>query len=83
MSETRTAPKYEFLVRVLSKAGINISQLIVAVEKLQSTQLRSIPYRVIWLQNPLRTICVSDEIGEKTYVYHGFVDVVGLSVHQK
>lgn len=83
LSEMRTAAKYESLIRVLSKWWVDVSKLIVAVETLKQTQMRSIPYRVIWMQNPLRTICISDEIGERTYIYRGYIDIAWLATHQK
>ena len=83
MEETKTAPKYESLVRILAKRSIDISGLMVGVETLEKSQMRSIPYRVVWMANPLRTICISDEVGEKTYVYHGFVDIASLAAHEK
>lgn len=81
--DIKMVPKYEALIRVLSKNGIDTSTLIVGVETLEKSQMRTVPYRVIWMADPLRTICISDQMGEKTYVYHGFVDINSLSMHEK
>lgn len=52
IEETKTVPKYESLVRILSKRNIDISSLMVGVETLKKSQMRKVPYRVVWMTNP-------------------------------
>jgi hypothetical protein len=83
VESAKTAPKYERFVSMLSKRGTDLSKLVLGIETLEKNQMRKIPYRVIWMPDPDRTVCISDEIGEKTYVYRGSVDMPLLAMHKK
>ncbi len=69
----RSGKKIEVLRRVLGAIGMNWSTLEGAVEQLRSGQMRSYPYHLLYLPSLDRTVVISDEVGEKTYVYKGIL----------
>lgn len=63
---------------MLMRHGTELTDIAIVEETLEKNQMREIPYRIVYIRTPrgIRTVCVSDQIGEKTYVYDGMVDLI-------
>lgn len=77
-------------MRILLRRSVKLEDIAVTIEDLDNDQMRSIPYRIVHVrdstipsQDRIRTICVSDEIGEQTFVYDGFVDLTAFRSAEK
>jgi hypothetical protein len=77
------APKYRLIFDTLLQRGVNPLDIAIVQEELDRDQMRKIPYRILYVRLPAQesrearivTICVSDQIGERTYLYNGYVDL--------
>lgn len=77
LEEVRTASKYEILMQVLSSLWVDPRNVSVTTEKIDPKRMRKYPYKIVhivWVPNPV-TLTVSDEIGQSTYIYPGYVDL--------
>ena len=81
----KTAPKYAILLHILCTRNGDPSDIGIAEEVLEKEQFRKIPYKIVYVRTPvgIRTICTSDQIGEKTYVYDGMVDLAHWKESEK
>jgi hypothetical protein len=85
------APKYRLIFDTLLQRGVNPLDIAIVQEELDRDQMRKIPYRILYVRLPAQesrearivTICVSDQIGERTYLYNGYVDLWVLSHAKK
>lgn len=75
----RTAPKFEGIMKVLQET-YSIANIVVSTERIDQNRMRRMPYKIIHILDKTHpiTITVSDEIGEATYVFGGYVSFMDL-----
>lgn len=76
----QSAQKYEIFLDILSEYDITNADIEASEEVLENSQMRAFPYKIFHLttSHGIRTVCISDQVGEKTYVYEGKVDADAL-----
>ncbi len=77
MKEISSAPKYKKLINILIEQGIDVKNLAITTEKLDKNRMRQYPYKIVHIlgDNP-KTITISDQIGQATYVFDGYISLV-------
>ncbi|MCP4522986.1 MAG: hypothetical protein GY828_02075, partial [Candidatus Gracilibacteria bacterium] len=79
VKETRFAPKFNEVMSLLEKMGIEIQGNIYE-ETISEDRLRAEPYKIIHIElnGKKKTLLVSDEIGQATFIYAGNIEALYL-----
>ncbi len=70
---TRDGHKIIVFRKILGDLGIDWSNLEGVKEELDRNQFRKYPYHLIYIPSLSRTVAISNEVGEETYVYKGII----------